>query len=162
MVWQLQDINNQIEAEKIAAPQLLAGIDLDSEDEALKKRAAGRRLYQPNSAEAEVGLTIGSKLDLHKSLMSQKLYREREVDNLQSLIYGAPGKDNESPELFNDDALMKYDTNRYDVSINKLAMFKSKQVQIKLKKRFVTGQSADQIVKNLLNMSDSEDEGGNH
>jgi hypothetical protein len=45
MVWQLQDINNQIEAEKIAAPQLLAGIDLDSEDEALKKRAEGRRLY---------------------------------------------------------------------------------------------------------------------
>lgn len=61
------------------------------------------------------------------------------MDNLQTLIYGAPNKDNEQPDLYNDDALMRYDTNRYDVSLDKLSMFRQKGVQIKLKKRFVTG-----------------------
>jgi len=31
-------------------------------------------------------------------------------------------------------------------------------MKAKLKKRFVTGQSSDQIVKNLLNMSDDEEQ----
>ena len=37
-------------------------------------------------------------------------------------------------------------------------MFKSSAVKRKLKSKFVTGQSSDQIVKNLMNMSDSEGE----
>ena len=33
MVWQLQDLNKHITAEEIEAPQLLAGIDIDQEEE---------------------------------------------------------------------------------------------------------------------------------
>lgn len=37
-------------------------------------------------------------------------------------------------------------------------MYKRPAVKRKLKSKFVTGQSSDQIVQNLLNMSDSEAE----
>jgi len=47
----------------------LAGVDLDSEDEALKKRAAGRRLF-PNSEEPDISANIGNKMEMHKHLMN--------------------------------------------------------------------------------------------
>ena len=50
------------------------------------------------------------------------------------------------------------DTNRYDVAPQKLAMYKNSALKRKLKSKFVTGQNSDQIVQNLLNMSDSENE----
>jgi len=50
------------------------------------------------------------------------------------------------------------DTFRFDVAPEKLSMYKNSAVKRKLKSKFVTGQSSDQIVKNLLNMSDSEGE----
>ena len=50
------------------------------------------------------------------------------------------------------------DTNRFDVAAEKLAMYKRGAVKRKLKSKFVTGQNSDQIVQNLLNMSDSEGE----
>ena len=50
------------------------------------------------------------------------------------------------------------DTNRYDVAVEKLNLYRSTAVKRKLKSKFVTGKSSDQIVKNLLNMSDSEGE----
>ena len=50
------------------------------------------------------------------------------------------------------------DSNRFNVSKEKLGMFTRPAVKRKLKSKFVTGQSSDQIVKNLMNMSDSEGE----
>ncbi len=50
------------------------------------------------------------------------------------------------------------DTNRYDVSERKLLKYLKPGVKKQLKQKFVTGQSSDQIMKNLLNMSDSDEE----
>ena len=82
------------------------------------------------------------------------LFREREVDNLMTLIYGnSEAQEEESEE--DEDAI---DCNRYYAAAEKLSMYKDPSVKRKLKSRFVTGQSSDQIVKNLLNMSDDEGE----
>jgi hypothetical protein len=53
---------------------------------------------------------------------------------------------------------MVHDSGRYDVPPFKLVTFSQQAMKAKLKKRFVTGQSSDQIVKNLLNMSDDEEQ----
>ena len=86
------------------------------------------------------------------------LFREREVDNMMKLIYG--DKDghlaNESDD--EDDDEDKIDCNRYDVASEKLTMYRDSAVKRTLKSKFVTGKTSDQIVKNLLNMSDSEAE----
>ena len=50
------------------------------------------------------------------------------------------------------------DCNRYDVNPQKLRVFANANLKKALKAKFVTGQSQDQIVKNLLNMSDSDNE----
>lgn len=50
------------------------------------------------------------------------------------------------------------DSHRYDVAKEKLAMYKRSDVKKKLKSKFITGQGSDQIVQNLLNLSDSEGE----
>lgn len=85
----------------------------------------------------------------------QSFYREREVQNLKDLIYGAI--DSEKEEL-NDDESFIVDTNRYDVHFSKLEIYLIPDVKRLLKSKFVTGQSQDQIMKNLLNMSDSDEE----
>ena len=54
---------------------------------------------------------------------------------------------------------MMHDTNRYDVNSVKLTQFKMTSFKKLLKKRFVTGISKDKILENLLNMSDSDNEG---
>ena len=38
------------------------------------------------------------------------------------------------------------DTNRYDVALQKLLMYKNSAMKRKLKSKFVTGQNSDQIV----------------
>ena len=53
---------------------------------------------------------------------------------------------------------MIVDTNRYDVHPSKLEHFTHPDLKKLLKSKFVTGQSQDQIMKNLLNMDDSDDE----
>ena len=92
--------------------------------------------------------------DKHAKDQKQILFREREVDNLTALIYGsteAPVSDDiESEDIV--------DSNRFDVDKSKLELFKQKDMKKMLKSKFVTGGSDDQVVKNLLNMSDSEDE----
>lgn len=50
------------------------------------------------------------------------------------------------------------DSNRYDVNPTRLNRFRNAALKKHLKSRFVTGQTQDQIVKNLLNMSDSDGE----
>ena len=44
MVWHLQDLQEQIDAEKIEAPQLLPGIDLA---DVVEEKRKSRRLYHP-------------------------------------------------------------------------------------------------------------------
>ena len=44
MVWNLQDLQAQIDADNIEAPQLLPGINLASD---LEERRKNRRLYKP-------------------------------------------------------------------------------------------------------------------
>lgn len=87
----------------------------------------------------------------HAKSKAQALYRERQVDNLQNLIYTEETAEDTSDER-------AIDSNRYLPSRAKLELFKRKSMKKLVKRRFVTGQNSDQIVKNLLNMSDSEDE----
>ena len=149
MVWFLQDLEQQIDADQIAAPQLLPGINLD---EAIAEKKKGRRLYNSDVNQPERETQVDA-FDLHEKNKSQLLFREREVDNIQNLIYAT-----ESTEDIYDEKVI--DSNRYTAPKVKLEMFKRPTVKRLLKKRFVTGQTSDQIVKNLLNMSDSEDEAG--
>jgi hypothetical protein len=87
----------------------------------------------------------------------QSLYREREVQNLRDMIYGAIDSDaTTSGETFDDSLIV--DTNRYDVHPSKLELYTDPDMKKLLKSKFVTGQSQDQIMKNLLNMSDSDEE----
>ena len=82
-----------------------------------------------------------------------------------TMIYGASNgqattdameeDDDDDDDDDNEDVI---DTNRYDVAVEKLNLYRSTAVKRKLKSKFVTGKSSDQIVKNLLNMSDSEGE----
>ena len=81
------------------------------------------------------------------------MFREREVDSLKDLIYG---KQDDSTTV--DDEL-ETDTLRFDINPIKLERFKGQGYKRLLKKKFVTGQSQDKILENLLNMSDSEGEG---
>ena len=149
MVWFLQDLEQQIDADQIAAPQLLPGINLD---EAIAEKKKGRRLYNSDVNQPERETQVDA-FDLHEKNKSQLLFREREVNNIQNLIYAT-----ESTEDIYDEKVI--DSNRYTAPKVKLEMFKRPTVKRLLKKRFVTGQTSDQIVKNLLNMSDSEDEAG--
>ena len=51
------------------------------------------------------------------------------------------------------------DTFRFDVNPLKLKRYIQKDFKKLLKKKFVTGQSKDKILENLINMSDSDNEG---
>jgi hypothetical protein len=87
----------------------------------------------------------------------QSIYREREVQNLRDMIYGAIDFDaTTSGETFDDSLIV--DTNRYDVHPSKLELYTDPDMKKLLKSKFVTGQSQDQIMKNLLNMSDSDED----
>ena len=54
--------------------------------------------------------------------------------------------------------LLQNDTFRYDANPVKLNRYNQKNFKKLLKKKFVTGQSKDKILENLLNMSDSDNE----
>lgn len=94
------------------------------------------------------------KLEKQKATEKQNLFREREVDNLQALIYG----DQSTIDTYDEDENYLVDTNRFDVNHAKLEIYLRPEVKRLLKTKFVTGQSQDQIMKNLLNMSDSDEE----
>jgi len=136
----------------------LAGIDIATDVEERKKN---RRLYKPEDLarqfldESEQGDAVKRAFQENQQKAKEILFREREVDSLMNMIYGA------SQELDagdDDEDDLAIDSRRYDVAPEKLLMFKSGAVKRRLKLKFVTGQSSDQIVKNLLNMSDSEGE----
>ena len=156
MVWHLQDLQEQIDAEKIEAPQLLPGIDIEEQVEEKRK---SRRLYNPSGSGTrnELGdIDPLDKFQTHQKNAQQMLFREREVDNLMNMIYGDKADEQTGHESDDDEDVI--DCNRYDVAPEKLTMYREKAVKRKLKSRFVTGQNSEQIVKNLLNMSDSEAE----
>jgi hypothetical protein len=69
-----------------------------------------------------------------KSENQQMLYREREVDSLQQLIYGP--SDEKNVDFPSETA---FDTNRYDVAALKLEIFKKPSLKRQLKSKFVTG-----------------------
>ena len=94
------------------------------------------------------------KFEEQKKLDKQSLFREREVSNLSQLIYGELSTEDQ----YYGDEDTKVDTNRYDVHESKLLIYTRTEVKKLLKSKFVTGQSQDQIMKNLLNMSDSDEE----
>ena len=79
------------------------------------------------------------------------------MQNLRDLIYGAI--DSEATTYGEDmDESLIVDSNRYDVHPSKLELFTDPDMKKLLKSKFVTGQSQDQIMKNLLNMSDSDED----
>jgi hypothetical protein len=75
--------------------------------------------------------------DLHNKKVVQALFREREVDNLQNLIYGTDTTNDYS----RDDA--QIDSNRFAAPKAKLQLFTHKSMKKLVKKRFVTGQGSD-------------------
>ena len=91
----------------------------------------------------------------HESKSKQILFKEREVDSLMNMIYGST-QDLETMDEDDEDGVI--DTYRFDVAKEKLSMYRNSAVKRKLKQKFVTGQGQDQIVQNLLNMSDDEGE----
>ena len=50
------------------------------------------------------------------------------------------------------------DSNRYDVNPAKLEMFAEPSMKCFLKRRFVTGETSERVMKNLLNMADSDED----
>lgn len=63
MVWFLQDLQQQIDAEQIAAPQLLPGIDLKETIEMKKK---GRRLYGDSVSKNELDMEDADAFEIHE------------------------------------------------------------------------------------------------
>ena len=63
------------------------------------------------------------------------LFKEREVDNLMNLIYGASESQMDTTDFDGDDDVEGgfFDTNRYDVAKEKLNMFAIPAVKRKLK-----------------------------
>ena len=84
----------------------------------------------------------------------QQLFREKEVQSLRDLIYGTI----ESEQTTGDEDEFIVDTSRYDVHPSKLEIYTQPDIKRVLKTKFVTGQSQEQIMKNLLNMGDSDEE----
>lgn len=81
-------------------------------------------------------LNVGNNFNKKQSADQQTLFRERQVDNLQKLIYESkvdPFEDVETEDIT--------DTNRYDVHRAKLEKFRNGALKKHLKSRFVTGQS---------------------
>ena len=74
MMWFLQDLQQQIDAEQIAAPQLLPGIDLD---EAIAEKRKGRRLIDQDGSRLDLDLETTDAFAQHAKSKAQALFRER-------------------------------------------------------------------------------------
>lgn len=115
----------------IEAPQLLSGINIqdESDEENWKPQSKNDQIKY---AEQEA---ILNKFDEQRLQDRQSLYREKEVVNLQSMIYNEINKEEEDLE----DSEYIVDTNRYEVSQVKLQKYLIKDVKKLLKSKFVTG-----------------------
>ena len=115
----------------IEAPQLLSGINIqdESDEENWKPQSKNDQIKY---AEQEA---ILNKFDEQRLQDRQSLFREKEVVNLQSMIYNEINKEEEDLE----DSEYIVDTNRYEVSQVKLQKYLIKDVKKLLKSKFVTG-----------------------
>ena len=146
IVFKLQDTQKTINNRDMEQPMLLGNIKLEGDNE--QKQIADQLISVPED------FGFKAKIEAQKSLDQQTLFREREVDSLKDLIYG------KQDELMTvEEYELENDTLRFDISPIKLERFKGQGYKRLLKKKFVTGQSKDKILENLLNMSDSEGEG---
>lgn len=149
LVWGLQGMTTAMNENKIQAPQLLSGINIDSDAE---------EDWKPKDKSEKLKVTVQNqmvdKFAEQRSQDKQSLYREKEVQNLSDLIY----KEIDREDQANQESEFIVDSNRYEVNEVKLLRYKISDVKKLLKRKFVTGQSQDQIMKNLLDMSDSDEE----
>ena len=123
----------------------------------LEERRKNRRLYKPEQGDIAkqlrdedeaMALNPSKAFDDHKLKAKQILFREREVDNLMSMIYGATHEQSQmdTTDFDEEEDERVIDTHRFDVAAEKLAMYKRPAVKRKLKSKFVTGQNSEQIV----------------
>lgn len=106
-------------------------------------------------------------------MIEQTLFKEKEVSNLTELIYGedeptqsfgytnleireTPGTGEQAHTSAN-----SYDIDSFKFEVNpiKLERYKDPLMKKLVKKKFVTGISKDKVLQNIMNMSDSDDEG---
>lgn len=138
---------------------MLPGIDFATD---VEERRQGKHLYKPEEGgsklfaeDEENDIDPAGAFRDHSAKAKHILFKECEVDNMMSMIYGA-SMDDMKVEMEGDDSEDDdmtggaLDTNRFDVAPEKLRMYKDSAVKRKLKTKFVTGQGSDQIIKNLL------------
>jgi len=187
MMFDLQDAEknaNFITNRNIEQPMLLDGIQLDSkaceEAELADKAGANKGFLEEHEFDAGVGEGTKKKLEQLKSQEMQTLFREKQVENLNDIIYGKKtqhqpasfgfdepmlaGSTGES-EVYQETIELTLDCYRFDTNPKKLERYHRKSYKKLLKKKFVTGISKDKVMENILNMEDSDgeahDEAGN-
>lgn len=96
----------------------------------MESKKKGRRLLEP--AAKEIASEGKDAFEINQKLKAQLNFREREVDNLQNLIYGNEGQNDWASEE-------TIDSNRFTAPKVKLELFKRKAMKKLVKKRFVTG-----------------------
>lgn len=96
MVFKMQDAeknSKMINANDIEEPQLLTGMALNMAGEENRKIADGLGTTGFEALGIEDEFDTKDKLEEKKRAAQSTLFREREVDNLQALIYGKPKED---------------------------------------------------------------------
>lgn len=166
MIFDLQDASKKqklIDATNISEPQLLAGLDLD--ERAIEKRKINDQLNEDKSALQDKALLqedsdLRRQFQKSKDKVKQSLFRERQVDDLHALIYGKSDQEEYlGGQILDDVQTLDTETNRFDGNPLRFKSFARPSTKRLLKKRFITGQTRDKIMDNLLNMSDSDGEG---
>lgn len=135
---------------------LMAGVSLDYSGKQEIKSIANQMAGQPELMTTD--FNFKSKFEEQAQINKQNLFRERQVDSIQELIYGKPKEDKQNA-IYAGDSVLEFDSFRFDVNPLKLEQYAQKDYKRLLKKKFVTGQNKDKILQNLLNMSDSDEEG---
>lgn len=122
-----------IDDQQIEEPMLLAGVSLDYSGKQEAKSIANQMVTQPDLTTPD--FDFKSKFEEQKEINKQNLFRERQVDNIQELIYGKPKEENKAPG----DSGLEFDSFRFDVNPLKLEQYGLKSHKKLLKKKFVTG-----------------------
>lgn len=155
LVRGLQDLQSGLDEKRLEAPQLLSGITLKDDEVDDRHTSMRKREKKDLETKAIQQSIMLDKFDEQRKKDQQSLFREREVQNLRDMIYGDLDGNTTAEDI--EESLI-VDTNRYDVHPSKLEMYSQPDMKKLLKSKFVTGQSQEQIMKNLLNMSDSDEE----
>ena len=162
MVFDMQDAmmnKHQITNANIVQPQLLEGYDLD--EAKIKSKLQQSKILDEIMDDKEQQ----EKIDKEKT---KSLYLERETDNLYALIYKINEEDEgmklaqaaaEQQRLAQSLHRQTLDSTRYDTDAVQLTKFRKTGYKKLLKRKFVTGQTRDKVMQNLMNESDSDEEG---